>query len=211
MLTCNVLSSVCSTVWATFPRVSTSYLCLEQRVWQGYCCKGLVCLLDIDGNLVRRGWWRWLWLKGQIQNYKKNHRFIKQQQQQNKQQMRETLQNPQPAKPGIQKGQLLQPCTERWAVDTIYSSMCNIAPFYFLDGGGLILLVAQILPDFTRILWLLSWPRCQTSLLILKDFQTIQLFTYLNQWALDAGIQQMYGWPTLRIELTNFSLLENGR
>ena len=110
-LTCNAKSPVCATVCVTSPPASTSYLCLEQRVWQGHCGKGLVCLLDIDGDLIRRRWWRWLLLKGQRQKVKITTDVIK-----NwtwgKHSTTLSLQN---LRSGIHKGQLLQPWAETQA------------------------------------------------------------------------------------------------
>jgi len=91
--TWNAPSSLCSTVWLSLPPSSSSYLCLKQRVWQGHCCKSLVCLLDVDGNLIGRGWWWWLWLQRQKQNIKEITVVIKQQN------MGVTLQNPHPEGP----------------------------------------------------------------------------------------------------------------
>lgn len=192
LLTYNAQSSVCTTVSVASLPASTSYLCLKQRVWQGHCCKGLVCLLDIDGDLVRRRWWRWLLLQGQKQKVKITTDVIK------KTNTGETAQLS-ACKAWEVEYVKDSSCSfrqkhEQHIVHVIYSSTRITAPFYFLDGGGMILLVIQILTDLTRILWLISWPRGHTAVTLLEDFHPVELAHAYYQWAFGVGIGQLYSW-----------------
>lgn len=82
---------------------------------------------------------------------KDNHRCYKKKKTQGKHSTTLSLQS---LRSGICKGQLLQPWAETRAAYCTHaiSSTHITAPFYFLDGGGMILLVIQILTDLTRIL-----------------------------------------------------------